>query len=287
MKIRYLSKIFWVIVLFVISNEIHSQNTLPDFSVNSAGKNKVIISWKNTYSNLVQVSVQRSYDSIKNFQTIFSAQSPELPGNGYSDNTVIASVKYYYRIFYVFDDGRYYFTKSKSATKTVDIVSQNIIANNPRIIINKTDTNLNKLLPEKFFYVYDRNKDSLLFVYDTLSFSRFKDSIVTRTKDTLNFLNDKEILLKQYNSLVWRPSVYLFSSERGDLKINLPLVKTHKYRIKIFDDEGNELFDIKNITEGQLYLEKGNFFHAGWFRFELFEDDKLKERNKFYLEKVF
>lgn len=287
MKITYLSKIFWVIVLFVVSAKVHSQNTLPDFSVSSAGKNKVIISWANTYPNLVQVSVQRSYDSIKNFQTIFSAQSPELPGNGYSDNTVVASVKYYYRIFYVFDDGRYYFTKSKSASKSADIVFQKAIVNTPRIIINKPDAGLNKLQPEKFFYVYDRNKDSLLFVYDTLSFIHFKDSIVAKTKDTLNFLNDKEILLKQYNSLVWKPSVYLFTNERGDLKISLPLAKTHKYRVKIFDGEGNELFDIKNITEDQFYLEKGNFFHAGWFRFELFEDDKLKEKNKFYLEKVF
>ena len=32
-------------------------------------------------------------------------------------------------------------------------------------------------------------------------------------------------------------------------------------------------------------LDKTNFVHAGWFTYELYEDEKLKEKNKFQLQK--
>ena len=52
-----------------------------------------------------------------------------------------------------------------------------------------------------------------------------------------------------------------------------------------YEEDGTELFRIKTIKEPELILDKTDFIHAGWFSFELFEDDKLKERNKFYLSK--
>ena len=294
MKKTYLSKIFWFIILLAISNKNFSQNPLPDFSVSSAGKNKSIISWTNTYPNLVQVSVQRSYDSLRNFQTIFSAQSPELPSNGFADNNVVPPFKYFYRIFYVFEDGRYFFTKSKSVFTSTDNFSLNNLSKSPRVIIAKKDSvsndlqsGITKKQPEKFFYVYNRTKDSLLCLLDTVNFIRFRDSVITKTKDTLEFLSNTVILLKRYVSLIWKPSMYLFTNDAGNLKIKLPQANIHKYRIKILDETGSELFEIKNITDNELFLEKGNFFHAGWFGFELYEDDKLKEKNKFYLQKVF
>jgi hypothetical protein len=34
-----------------------------------------------------------------------------------------------------------------------------------------------------------------------------------------------------------------------------------------------------------VILEKSNFPKVGWYNFELFEDDKLKEKNKFLVDK--
>jgi len=36
-----------------------------------------------------------------------------------------------------------------------------------------------------------------------------------------------------------------------------------------------------------LTLDKSNFIHAGWFKFELYEDGQLKEKNKLLIPKDF
>ena len=51
--------------------------------------------------------------------------------------------------------------------------------------------------------------------------------------------------------------------------------------------DGKKLFTINNIPESDLVIDKANFIHAGWFRFELYENEKLKERNKVLLQRDF
>ena len=67
-----------IAAFFLITASInsYSQNALPKFSVRILNKEKNQISWKNPYSSCVQLSVQRSYDSLRFFTTIFSSQSP-------------------------------------------------------------------------------------------------------------------------------------------------------------------------------------------------------------------
>ena len=62
---------------------------------------------------------------------------------------------------------------------------------------------------------------------------------------------------------------------------------TKNYRLRLFDENHKQLFTIQHVTEPQLLLDKTDFMHSGWFYFELFEDNKLKERNKFYIPKDF
>jgi hypothetical protein len=49
----------------------------------------------------------------------------------------------------------------------------------------------------------------------------------------------------------------------------------------------NFLFELKPVKETALTLDKANFYRAGWYLFELFNDEKLVERHKFYLSKEF
>ena len=62
--------------------------------------------------------------------------------------------------------------------------------------------------------------------------------------------------------------------------------KPKKYSIKFFEEDV-PLFELKEIKEREFKIDKSNFYHAGWFRFELYEDDKLIEKHKFQLEKDF
>ena len=49
------------------------KQALPQFGLQIIGKDKVRISWVNPYGeDLIQISVQRSYDSVRGYKTVFS-----------------------------------------------------------------------------------------------------------------------------------------------------------------------------------------------------------------------
>ncbi len=106
-------KILALAIFFGCLIKSFAQETLPNFTAKPMGINKAQISWQNPYHNCTQISVQKSYDSLRFFKTIFSPLSPELPVNGFVDNDYLPEVKTYYRIQYVLEDGSFYFSKSK------------------------------------------------------------------------------------------------------------------------------------------------------------------------------
>ena len=83
------------------------------------------------------------------------------------------------------------------------------------------------------------------------------------------------------------PSVYVFTNKEGYVFINLPDAPQKKYSIKFFEEDDSFLFEIKLVQEPALTLDKTNFMHAGWFKFELYDNEKLIEKNKFYLSREF
>ncbi|GAA4747955.1 hypothetical protein [Flavisolibacter ginsenosidimutans] len=83
------------------------------------------------------------------------------------------------------------------------------------------------------------------------------------------------------------PSFYVYTNKDGYVYVNLPDADRQKYHIKFFEEDGSPLFEIKTINRTGLTLDKTDFMHAGWFLFELYNDDKLVEKSKFYLTKEF
>jgi hypothetical protein len=83
------------------------------------------------------------------------------------------------------------------------------------------------------------------------------------------------------------PSFYIYTNKDGYVFINLPDANEKKYHIKFYEEDNSFLFEIRNIKDTALTIDKTNFMHAGWFSFELYNDDKLVEKNKFYLSKDF
>lgn len=290
-------KLFVILILFY--NIVNAQEPLPAFSVKFLGGNKAQISWVNPYENCKQISIQKSYDSLRFFQTIFTTQSPELPANGYVDNNYLPQIKTWYRIFYVTDSlGTFFFTNSQTPSTTINkpiikngdgisnIVLNPITLNPPK---NKIDSAIAvpivKPLEIKIL-VYYKNNDSLLAIFNSKEFLDFKDSLSTKTKDTLFSNKPYEYLLKPYVPIIiWKPSIFVFSNKKGAIEIHTPKYKTHHYKLIIYNELGKELFKIKHIQTDKLILEKSNFLQIGWYKFELFEDDKLKEKNKFLVEK--
>jgi hypothetical protein len=294
---RILFAIAFIFLLGCINT--NAQDTLPDFSVRDLSKGKVQISWVNKYANLVQLVVQRSFDSTKYFRSIFSAQSPWLPQNGFVDNNVAIGYKVYYRIQYVFEGGAYYFSKSKSPSSYKQIrvtpVNTTETKENKEDKEDKAEDKETKTKPEKeekkvekrYVKIYKVNKDSLIATIEYKDYKRYRDSITRNTKDTIQkTFDDDEIIIKPFvPKPVWKASSYIFTNEKGFIRLVLPLAKQRKYRIVFFDETNQEVLQIKQVKEPDLVLDKSNFIHSGWYFFELFEDEKLKEKNKFFVGK--
>lgn len=93
--------------------------------------------------------------------------------------------------------------------------------------------------------------------------------------------------LKELKKPEFTPSFYVYTNKDGYVYINLPDAEKQKYHLKFFEENDEFLFEIKNIPQTGLTLDKTNFLHAGWFQFELYNDNKLVEKHKFYVGKDF
>jgi hypothetical protein len=213
------------IIAIGFSTTTSAQDTLPNFSVKNAGNNRMIIGWINNFQNVKQISIQRSFDSVKNYKTILSVADPKAVQNGFAD-TKAPNDHMWYRIFYVLEAGKFYFTAAEQP------------------------------------------------VIDTTRATAKEEEIVNIAP-----------VLKKPEGFV--PSFYVYTNKDGYVFINLPDADQKKYSIKFFEVNNNFLFELKPVKETALTLDKTNFYRAGWYLFELYNDEKLVERHKFYLSKEF
>jgi len=213
------------IIAIGFSTTTSAQDTLPNFSVKNAGNNRMIIGWINNFQNVKQISIQRSFDSVKNYKTILSVADPKAVQNGFAD-TKAPNDHMWYRIFYVLEAGKFYFTAAEQP------------------------------------------------VIDSTRATAKEEEIVNIAP-----------VLKKPEGFV--PSFYVYTNKDGYVFINLPDADQKKYSIKFFEANNNFLFELKPVKETALTLDKTNFYRAGWYLFELYNDEKLVERHKFYLSKEF
>lgn len=143
-----------------------------------------------------------------------------------------------------------------------------------------------KEVVERIMYI--KRRDTLAGQIGEKSFKRFRDSLTLRTKDTLSFAGGDTIYIKTFMPKeVYKASAYVYTEKDGNVKIALPLAQEKKYTLKFFDEYNLPALEIKQIKDTQLTLDKSNFIHAGWFKFELYEDGHLKEKNKLFIPKDF
>jgi hypothetical protein len=111
-----------------------------------------------------------------------------------------------------------------------------------------------------------------------------RNGFIDKNKDSTGAVTIKPVVPKKPDFI---PSFYVYTNRQGYVFINLPDAERKKYRIKFYEEDDSFLFEIRNVREAALTLDKANFLHSGWFKFELYNDEQLVEKNKFYLPKEF
>lgn len=262
MRIRVLSvKLPFFFLLLLAASSLQAQDTLPRFSVRNVGNNRVIVSWVNPFPNVAQITIQRGFDSIGPFKTILSVADPRSVENGYSD-TKAPNDHMWYRLFYAMEGGTFYFTKSKRPdTGHVQVPpAQRPVAAPPGDVLYKYKDS-----------IFVRNRDTFVVVN--------RDTLRVKNNDTLTRPRPTVVVRKPE----WIPSVKVFTNNEGYVQVRLPDAGQKDYSVKFYQQDSTFLFEIKGIKEKLLLLDKANFYRSGWFYFELYDDEKLVERNKFYL----
>lgn len=238
---------------------ISAQDTLPSFSLKNVGNNRIIIGWTNNFQDIRQISIQRSKDSLSGYKTLLTVPDPTTPQNGYVDTKAPAE-NMYYRLYIMLDKGIFLFSPAKRPVKDTLAITSAGEVTIPGDTLRMGDT----FIVAKPFGV---NLDKF----------PARDSVVAPKVN-----NNKP------KPNAFTASLYVFTYRDGYVRVNLPVTEDpKKYAIKFFEDDGTFLFELKDIREKDFRIDKANFYHAGWFRFELYEDGKLIEKHKFLLEKDF
>jgi hypothetical protein len=310
---RLILVLFLLTVVFVLN--LAGQDTLPRFSALTAANGKTIISWRNNYRVVNQISIQRSSDSLKNFTTLLTLPDPSIPENGFVDNKS-PGPNMYYRLFILLQNGRYFFTRSKKAipeftppllqVQAKPLPDEDSILSKvdyrpryyapdmgsherPRVASPSRISEQPRVEVEKLVFV--KVKDSLWGQLPGKKIREFRDSVLTKTKDTILFVHADTILIRPFVlppkevREVFKLSSYVYTTKDGNVTISLPDASRKKYNLRFFEQDNSPVLDIKEIRESPLILGKANFVHAGWFRFELYEDGKLKEKNRLFIPK--
>jgi len=244
-------------VFLIPSQKTNGQDTLPSFNVTERS-GKIIIGWVNPNPELKQIIIQRSNDSLKGFRSIISMLDPAAYTNGYVDKPT-DSTTYYYRLFCTKPGGRYFFTDTKKAikekTKTITASEINILSSIP--------------VEE---YVFDTKTGQKVYL------AKPESKIIDPGKMDKNIKKDSVV-----NENIFQPSGLIYTNIEGNLIIVLPDPEKKNFSLFVYQEDGELVFKMKNIKESKLLIDKSNFINSGWFKYELFEGQKSREKNKFFI----
>ena len=268
-----------ILSLFIcISAFAHAQDSLPAFSVVNKGNNRIVISWNNKYKQLKQISIQRSTDSLANFKTLLTVPDPNNRENGYLDSKA-PNDKMFYRLYILVDGANFIFSKSKRP------------ANDSIRLALLSDTS-NKAIKDSAYLrivakIISQNlPDSALTSEELIILRRYKNRKLDILRDSIS-KNINGVGKNKNKPDVNIPMYRVVANRDGLIRISLTDFSSKKYTIRFYEDDDTFLFELKDIKEASLMLEKSNFYHSGWFKSELYDEGKLVEKNRFFIPKDF
>ena len=135
---RTMKKLLLLVIFFAAVVTAFAQDTLPALTVKSIGK-KIIVSWRNEYVKPVSaITIQRSYDSLRNYTSIGSVLNPQNKENGFADDNAPYN-KMYYRVLISFEGGAFVFTPTYRPIKEDPIISVKTADGRDSLISNPVD----------------------------------------------------------------------------------------------------------------------------------------------------
>lgn len=222
--------------ILILSNttvkaQIANPPVLPNFQA-LIKTGKIQLDFISGFRGVQQIGVQRSLDSVLNFNTIGYIADPNGFRGSYTDNKPLPG-KNYYRLLVTFTTGRFLYTKTILAVEDSTI-----------------------------------NANTKLSATDIQAMTKTGNPAAGEKKEPV---------------IPWKPSNYIYTTADGNINIKLPEAPKKKYKVKFFEANGAPLFEIEDVTEPFLIIEKAIFLHAGWFNFEITEEGKLLEKWNFYI----
>lgn len=234
-----------------------AEDSLPHFTVKERN-GMVIIGWLNPHPELTQLIIQRSVDSLTGFRSIVSMPDPTSVSNGYVDKKP-GMANSYYRIYYVNPGGRYLFTAAQKPVKESSLNSSSVpktVGQHEFVDETNNGTGMRGSSLDKALKI----KRGIGIGIDLSG--KIEDSI---------------------SANVFTPSGLIFTNREGNLIIALPDANKKKFSLRVFKEDGTPMFHMRNIKEPQLLIDRSNFLHSGWFKYDLYEDEKIREQNKFFI----
>jgi hypothetical protein len=267
-----------MLIFSALMMKVSGQTTLPNFQV--IQRNGVnIISWNNEIKEITQLIIQRSVDSLTGFRSIVSMPDPTSSTNGFVDKKS-GSKLFFYRIFYVMPGSRYIFTESQKPKVEIpppDIqptIKKQPPPNPAPVIVTADPLITKKVVPVILKKQPDTAVSRLSLVYQTIGLSQYNWRTITIVPKTENLLNDDTFVL----------SSLIYTNGEGNLIISLPDAPKNRFTLRVFREDKSLLFEMKHIRENQLLIDRSNFHNSGWFRYELREGERIREKNRFYIK---
>lgn len=280
-----------VLLLLGVSffNEAIAQDTLPDFKVQDIGNNRYVISWANNYPYTAQITIQRSFDSLSGYKSILTVPDPTSKQNGFADTKAVND-HMFYRLYILLENGRYIFSAAKKPTKVSTEVAAS--AANKQVIpttkentspLEKKEETFSPSATDKFELAVNEVKTPMQ-VFQVQK----AEPLVIRLENirTGDSARTPVAVTPQGEPNAYAPSLYVYTHPDGNIRIQVPnRSRLTRYRIRFYESDKSFLFELKNLPSPNFELDRTNFLHGGWFLFELWEDNRLIEKHKLFLER--
>jgi hypothetical protein len=272
-------------LLFSLVTTTHAQDSLPNFSVQERN-GAIIIGWVNPYNDIAQLIIQQSKDSIGGFRSIVTMPDPAAVTNGFAYKKP-NSENYYYRIFYLRSGSRYMFTAPKKPIPEIKAVEPKITEKKGTEKKIVSPTQVDSLIKSNPSIATDIKK---VLKSDSVILNKIDSVFKANPEKAMKIIRYVDQVVKPIGKIenttkedIFNPSGFIFTNNEGNLVIALPDVHKKKFSLHVYTKEGMPIFEMKNIKEPLLLIDRSNFYKSGWFKYELFEAGKLREKNRFFI----
>jgi hypothetical protein len=282
---QMLKPLFYIALFNALWINAFSQDTLPKVSVKHK-QAKVIVSWVNPFSDVVLINIQRSADSLKNFKTILSVADPGGLTNGFLDSKA-PDLKQFYRLYVQRQGGKYFFTdpikptpdtarpkpkNTPAATKTTTPKTATLPPADPiptEPIQPQNGSGGNESDPRNANFKPEKNSSQKVKFSNTRS----------PGADTSKVAQAPVREMKP-------PPVYIFVNSIGQVIVITPEDKKSLYTVKfVTESSGQPALTLAKIKDSHITLDKTNFHSSGWYKCEIYENEKYRSNLRVFIPK--